>query len=267
MVLAIQVAQGLLVAMFGTACAETRTEGQIVTPLRLATDSATGALGEGLLNAYESIQPDVPMSLSRTWRASALSALSTGEADAALLLAPPETDPSLFHTPIGWSLLIIVISPDNLVTDLSLSEVRGVFSGEIADWNAIGGPAASIIVIIQEPGSSSALAFETLLNPLTISPASRVAGDDTMALQLVSTTPGSIGYVTQMGIGPQVRAIWIDGIPPTPEFAREYRYPLAASIEFVAPDQPRGRLRQFLNWVLGPAGQQIVARYATSLSR
>jgi phosphate transport system substrate-binding protein len=52
----------------------------------------------------------------------------------------------------------------------------------------------------------------------------------------------------------------IEGIAPTPENLRTGQYPLARYLNFVTAAPPRGEVRRFIDWSLGPKGQQIVSR-------
>jgi phosphate transport system substrate-binding protein len=191
-------------------------------------------------------------------------AVRADEVDAALLLMPPDS-PLLFHTPIGQAYLVIVVAPDNPVDNISLAQMRDMFAGTIADWEAVGGPPAPVQPVVREVESSSATALGALLDPLVVSPAARVADDDESVKQMILAIPGSIGYVSSTRLDERVRVMAIDGFPPTPEAVRRHQYPLAAYISFVTCTEPEGQLRDFLTWILSSAGQEVIRRYAIGL--
>jgi phosphate transport system substrate-binding protein len=60
---------------------------------------------------------------------------------------------------------------------------------------------------------------------------------------------------------PRVRVVAVDGQLPTLDALRAQSYPLMRPMYLVSRGEPRGAARQFVDFVLGPAGQAIVARY------
>ena len=53
----------------------------------------------------------------------------------------------------------------------------------------------------------------------------------------------------------------VEGVAPTVAAIKEQRYALAQPLYLITRGEPQGRVRQFIDFVLSPAGQAIVARY------
>ena len=233
--------------------------------LHLATDTAAAPLAENLLNAYESTHPGVFATLLRGNRHTALEALSAGEVDGALLLYPPETR-DLFFTPVAQELLVIIAHPDVPVEGLSHREARAIFAGQITDWGTPGGSEAPVYVVTREEGSSSRMAFESLvMQGQPFSSAARLAVSEADMLGVVSGVPGSVGYVAHSALDGRVKPLAYEDAPPTLEAARDRTYHPVASVVFVSPEEPQGELRAFLDWVLSPEGQRVVERHMLPL--
>ena len=58
-----------------------------------------------------------------------------------------------------------------------------------------------------------------------------------------------------------VRILAVEGELPTADTLVQQRYFLVQPLYLVTPNVPTGRVRQFLDFILSPAGQEIVARY------
>ena len=60
----------------------------------------------------------------------------------------PIEDPSVFHPVcIGKDRIVVITHKDNPVKKLTAEQLRGIFSGEIDNWKAVGGEDAPIMVV------------------------------------------------------------------------------------------------------------------------
>jgi phosphate transport system substrate-binding protein len=198
-------------------------------------------------------------------------------------LFPPEQEVPrpvrLVRVPIGVDGLAVVVHPANATPGLSVEQLRRVFSGEILDWAEVGGAPGEIELVSREDGSGSRRLFED-----------RVMGDEPVSLtavvmptswdvvDYVSRHPQTIAYVSRglamvaprgappAAVGatppaPAVRVLPIADTTPTLDAIRSQSYPLVQPLYLVSRGETRGVVRQFVDFVLSPAGQAIVARY------
>jgi phosphate transport system substrate-binding protein len=67
----------------------------------------------------------------------------------------------LRECPIGYSGIAVITSPKNAVSELSLSQLKKVFSGEATNWSQVGGSDTPIRCLIRRvPESGAALFFQ-----------------------------------------------------------------------------------------------------------
>lgn len=257
----------LALALLLSACHKGGAASSPLTPsLRIAADVSVTPLAEGLLNAYETRFSGAQLSMAPTGRQAALSALEAGEVDAVLLLHPFQAN-SLFHTPIAREMLLIVVHPEVTLDTLARSEVRAIFSGGVATWDELGGPPIPIEVITRERGSSTRLAFDSLvMEGQSMTPSARLGVSDGHVLELAAATPGAIGYVPRSLLDSRVRPLAYDGARPTPQAAQDGTYALVTQVELVTLDEPHGSARAFLDWILSDEGQEVVRRYMLGLN-
>lgn len=181
---------------------------------------------------------------------------------------------SLQRVPIGLDGVAIVVHPTNPTRNLTLLNLRDLYSGAVLDWVQVGGSAGEILLVSREEGSGSRATFE-----------SRVMGDESVSLTAVvmptaadvvayvAETPSAIGYVSRAYVRDLldadsanddalgVRVVPVEGVLPTIETIARQAYFLIQPLYLVAADAPTGRVRQFLDFAVSPAGQEIVARY------
>jgi len=55
-----------------------------------------------------------------------------------------------------------------------------------------------------------------------------------------------------------VRALSFNGIAPTPENVKSGRYFLSRGFYLVVPESPAPEVRKFIDFVLSPAGDQVI---------
>ena len=191
----------------------------------------------------------------------------------------------LIYIPIGLDGLAIVVHSTNPVQNLTLLQLRALYSGRILDWAGVGGKAGDVLLVSREDGSGSRLLFEQ-----------RVMGDEAVSLtavvmptsadvvDYVAKNPQAIGYVSRGYVAqvltenpltttatvsptaiftgqPVVRVVPVEGQLPTLSNLLQQRYFLTQPLYLLSRGEPQGWARQFLDFVLSPAGQAIVARY------
>lgn len=192
--------------------------------------------------------------------------------------APPG-DERLVRTPIGLNGLAIIVHPSNPISELSLVQLRDLFSGRVIDWQALGSDVGEVVLVSREDGAGARVLFEE-----------RVMGEERMALtavvmpgsqyvvEYVSRNPAAIAYVSRSHVvdwipdesssgqqpgeeAPLVKVLALEGRYPTREMIAQQHYALIQPLYLVTLGQPSGQVRRFIDFVLSPAGQSIVARY------
>lgn len=194
-----------------------------------------------------------------------LEALREGSVDiagAGRFLSEAEKEAGLVETLVGWDALVVLVHASNPVTGLSREQLRGLFSGRLARWVEVGGRDEPVVVVSAPPGSGmrAAVAGEILRGePFSrrevVSPL--VADAD----RQVALLPVAIAAVSKSMVDvPGVKAVEVDGVSPTPRSVATRRYPLVKPLLLVTKGPPRGDAARFIDFVLGPAGQEVMAR-------
>ena len=122
-------------------------------------------------------------------------------------------------------------------------------------------PGGEPLVISREDGSGSRAAFETLamggervtLNALVL-PTSQSIVD------YVASHRNAVGYVSTGVLTDRVRAVPVEEVAPTAAMVRAGAYRLGRVLYLYAPQPAPAETRAFIDFVLSPAGQAIMAR-------
>src|SRR4030042_7034831 len=127
-----------------------------------------------------------------------IQAVITGAAQigmASRSLAPGEKD--LIGIPIAYDAIAVIVHPTNPVGDLSIEQIRKIFSGKVSRWNELGGKNHEITLVSREEGSGTREAFQHLLMGTADVTLGALVQDSNGAIrQVVSDHPMAIGYIS-----------------------------------------------------------------------
>ncbi len=94
--------------------------------------------------------------------------------------------------------LLVITHPSNPVNEISVEDLRGIYSGQITNWSEIGGPDLAITVMTHEASSSTRGFFEDRIfdNQASVDlPDQILAADEQDMAAKVNEDEGAIGYV------------------------------------------------------------------------
>lgn len=110
-----------------------------------------------------------------------------------------------------------VVNPKVGITDISRSQLKGLFSGEITNWKEIGGKDIPVVLINRSEGSGTRLNFERYgLDNGQVKPSQEQEANG-MTREIVSQTPGAISYMALPYLNDSIQPLSIDGVEPTVE--------------------------------------------------
>ena len=156
--------------------------------------------------------------------------------------------------------IAIVAHPDIPVGDLTVEQVRDIFSGKVTNWKDLGGEDQNIIVVSREEGSGTRGAFEEMVmgEDALIAATAILQPSNGSVRTTVSTTPNSIGYISFGYLDDTVKSISIDGVAPTEPNAADGSYPIVRPLNMLTNGEPDGAVKAFLDFILSDAGQKLV---------
>ena len=130
------------------------------------------------------------------------SSCESGEFDIGMLsrdLSSEGAAAGLVDHMIGQDGVAVIANVDG-VDGLTTAQVAQIFSGEITNWNQVGGPDQTIQVVIREDGSGTRDCFDSAMEKVDedfVSTQNAVICQSTgLVISNVQTTAGSIGYIS-----------------------------------------------------------------------
>ncbi len=186
-----------------------------------------------------------------------MEAAQVGMASRALM--PDERD--LIAVPIAYDAIAVIVHPSNPLRNLSKDQIRNIFSGRVTNWSETGGWDHAITLVTREEGSGTREAFQHLLmGDIEISLGALVQDSNGAIRQVVRDDPNAIGYISLGLVNERVKSVKIDGDEANVENIKKHRYKIVRPFLFVFKTAPQGMAKGFLDYVLSPAGQQLLVQ-------
>ncbi|MBI2844099.1 MAG: PstS family phosphate ABC transporter substrate-binding protein [Armatimonadetes bacterium] len=177
------------------------------------------------------------------------------------------------ETVVAWDGLAIVVNKDNPVRKLTEGQLRDIYMGNINNWSEFGGPNLEIVAVSRDTSSGTYEYFrEHVLrrdNPEGKEEFARtvfLAVSSKQAAQTVSDSKGGIAYVGLGYVTPDVAQVAVaksqDGpyVQPSIETVQNRTYPLSRPLYFYTGGEPKGAVKDYVEFILSGEGQQIVIR-------
>ena len=231
-----------------------------------ACEPIVSELAEAFNRANPGDRVTVPPS---TGSGGGISAVLNGEAPLARVARPlkdSEEKEGLVQTVFARDAVAFVVGRQVKIANLSTRQLAAIFSGKIADWKEVGGPAGPIRVIVREPGDSSLIVIQKQLDAfhnLAFSPRAKVLLYDRATVEALDKYKNSIGFVTLSSMrwsNGGITPISLDGVAPTRQKLLSGRYRLEEHYAFVCRKDPAPAVGKFLAFVLSPAGRDIIEK-------
>lgn len=156
----------------------------------------------------------------------------------------------------------IIVHPDNPVRGLTTAQIRDIYAGRITDWAAVGGKKGPITLLIRETGSGTRVAVEAAMMGAdkVAEGKARAIGSTSAMRDAVAADESAIGYVGFGAVDRSVKALEVDGRAPTVANVIAGAYPIAMPLYVITRGDPTGATKKFVDFLLGPRGQEVVKR-------
>ena len=218
---------------------------------------------EMLAQEFNSQHPDGPVEVQGGGSTAGLMAVGNNIAEIGMcsrLLTTEEAEKFTAVT-IARDGLAVVVPPSNPVDSLSLAQVKSLFDGQVTNWKDVGGLDRPVRIISREEGSGTREAFtKMVMRKARISRKALTQESNGSVKELVKHDPCAIGYMSLGLVGDELKALRIDGVPALEAEVQSGRYPLVRPFLFVTKGPPVPGAQQFIDFVLSPRGQRMLAK-------
>ncbi|MBN1408309.1 MAG: PstS family phosphate ABC transporter substrate-binding protein [Calditrichaceae bacterium] len=181
------------------------------------------------------------------------------QSDEASLLADKYNTLGLSYL-VAKDALSIYINKENPVNDLSLKQLKSIFTGEYKNWKEVGGLDTDILIALRPPTSGTHVYFnEYVLENAGYAENNVSIPSNTVLFEYIQDNKNAIGFAGIYSPA-TVKKCLISGVAANEENVINDSYPLIRYLYFYTINKPFGVRKKFIDWVLSHEGQQIVKK-------
>lgn len=164
--------------------------------------------------------------------------------------------------------IAVVVNPENPITELTMEQIAKIYTGVYTNWSEVGGPDQEIVILSRESSSGTYVFFQGhVMKKKDYSPDAMLMPSTSAIIQSVTQDTWAIGYVG-LGYGAQagdkVKMIAVKeeadspAVVPSVATVQDASYGIARALHFYTNGAPTGVTKEFVDFVLSEAGQEIV---------
>jgi phosphate transport system substrate-binding protein len=242
--------------------------------LTLTGSTTVLPIAQAVADAYMQAHPDANIQVSGGGSGVGIQAIinqkvDIGMSSADVSAAQKAQDSKMNIITIAHDGIAIIVNPANTVQDISLDQVKAIYNGSVTSWTSLNGAGVpnsnnQIVLVGRDSSSGTRTYFDQVVMQNTNDSLSMHEDNSNGAvLQEVAQTPNAIGYISIGYLDNTVKALPIvttNGhiIAPTVATVKDKTYPIHRDLYMITNGKPTGLANDYINFLLSPAGQQIV---------
>lgn len=230
--------------------------------------------------------PEVTLAISGCPTPISIKAVATGEAQLGALvrdLKPEEkvANPDLVVTPIARDALVLVVNGANPVTALTRKQACDILTGTVTTWKEVGGSDAHILIVgrtevnainefleqrlgLEHQAEGQTMAFKAKGAAAFAMTPFHVTGTHKDALAQVMIKVDAFSFLplgiaadkAQSGV---IRILAYDGVKPDATTINDGTYTLGRTLYLLTRGEPAGTVKDIVDLIRSPEGQELVA--------
>jgi phosphate transport system substrate-binding protein len=160
--------------------------------------------------------------------------------------------------------ITVYLNKANPVSELTVRQIGDIFAGKITNWKQVGGPDAGIKLYGRESSSGTFVFFKDNVVKADYSPSCQTLPGTAAIVNAVKKDKYSVGYGG---------AAYAEGVKdckvkkddkspayaPTAETIKNRTYPISRYLYMYLKSRPTGETKKFIDWILSPEGQNLIA--------
>lgn len=176
-------------------------------------------------------------------------------------LKEEEKSAGLTETEIAIDAISIITNKNNEVKDITVEQIKSIYTGKITNWKEVGGKDAPIVVVSREDGSGTKGAFEEIVGfeAAELTKDAQIGDGSGNIKSIVEGNENAIGYISSAYVDEAVTQLTVEGEELTIDNVKTKKYPIARPFILVhKEDTITEKGKQLIDFILSDEGQAIV---------
>lgn len=242
-----------------TGCGES-SQKTVSTDGSTSMEKVIGYLSE----AYMGKNSDVKVTYNSTGSGAGIQAVQEGRCDIGLASRnlKDEEKANLNETVVAIDGIAVIVNPENPVADLTVEQIAQVYTGEVTNWQEVGGDDAPIVCIGREAASGTRDGFESIIGTADNCKYAQELTSTGDVVQTVSSNPNAIGYASLASVSDQVQTISVEGIMPSDETILNGDYKIQRNFVLVTKKDKEltGSAKDFFDFCMSSQADEYITK-------
>jgi phosphate transport system substrate-binding protein len=150
--------------------------------------------------------------------------------------------------------------PKNKIANLTLDQIRAIYTAEIKNWKDLGGANKSIVLVSRDVSSGTFEVFKEIVlkGDAVHESAMKLASNQAVATT-ISNTADAIGYVGLGYVSSKVKSVKVDGVEASVATAQSKKYPITRGLHMYSNGTPTGTAKAYIDFIMSAEGQDMVS--------
>ena len=208
--------------------------GNVATGGSTSMKNVIAALTEG----FAEVEPGVTVSYDPTGSGAGITGATDKTLDIGLSSRALKDDEKndVDGTVIALDGIAIIVNKDSKVEDLTVDQLKQMFTGEITNWSEVGGDDGEIVLIGREAGSGTRDGFESIVDVKDSCKYAQELTATGAVISAVEANPLAIGYASLSAVGDTVKMVTVGGVECSEETVKDGSYEVQRPFVFVTND-------------------------------
>ena len=205
--------------------------GNVATGGSTSMKNVIAALTEG----FAEIEPDVTISYDPTGSGAGITGATDKTLDIGLSSRALKDDEKndVDGTVVALDGIAIVVNKDSKVADLTVEQLKKMFTGEITNWKEVGGDDGEIVLVGREAGSGTRDGFESIVDVKDSCKYAQELTATGAVISAVEANPLAIGYASLSAVGDTVAMVTVEGVECSEDTVKDGSYKIQRPFVFV----------------------------------
>ena len=205
--------------------------GNVATGGSTSMKNVIAALTEG----FAEVEPGVTVSYDPTGSGAGITGATDKTLDIGLSSRALKDDEKadVEGTTIALDGIAIIVNNASKVEDLTVDQLKQMFTGEITNWSEVGGDDGEIVLIGREAGSGTRDGFESIVDVKDSCKYAQELTATGAVISAVEANPLAIGYASLSAVGDTVKMVTVGGVECSEETVKDGSYEVQRPFVFV----------------------------------
>ena len=205
--------------------------GNVATGGSTSMKNVIAALTEG----FAEVEPGVTVSYDPTGSGAGITGATDKTLDIGLSsrALKDEEKNDVDGTTIALDGIAIIVNKESAVADLTVDQLKQMFTGEITNWKDVGGADGEIVLIGREAGSGTRDGFESIVDVKDSCKYAQELTATGAVISAVEANPLAIGYASLSAVGDTVKMVTVGGVECSEETVKDGSYEVQRPFVFV----------------------------------